>query len=100
MGQWGSELHCLVRTLPHCHIASCPRIDFFMNRCMMNACRFAPAESPLPLTPISFEILLALIDEDRHGYAILQVVEARLGAVLPLRTGTIYRALARLWKKD
>jgi DNA-binding PadR family transcriptional regulator len=57
---------------------------------------FRPSESLLPLTPISFEILLALSDEDRHGCAILQAVEARLGARLPLRTGTMYRALARL----
>ena len=57
---------------------------------------FRATESLLPLTPISFEILLALADGDRHGYAILQAVEARLGARLPLRTGTMYRALARL----
>jgi DNA-binding PadR family transcriptional regulator len=57
---------------------------------------FRSRESLLPLTPISFEILLALLDGDQHGYAILQVVEARTGAVMPLRTGTVYRALARL----
>ena len=55
-----------------------------------------PPDSLLPLTPLSFEILLALLDGDRHGYAILQAVEARLGRVLPLRTGPLYRALARL----
>jgi len=57
---------------------------------------FKPAESLLPLTPISFEILLSLSSEDRHGYAILQAVEGRLAGRLPLRTGTMYRALARL----
>jgi DNA-binding PadR family transcriptional regulator len=57
---------------------------------------FKSSESALPLTPISFEILLALLDSDLHGYAILQAVEARLSGKLPLRTGTIYRALARL----
>lgn len=57
---------------------------------------FRPPESTLPLTPISFEILLALADEDLHGYAILQRVEARTSGLLPMRTGTIYRALARL----
>lgn len=57
---------------------------------------FRRPDSLLPLTPISFEILLALLDGDRHGYAILQAVETRLRTVLPLRTGTIYRALARL----
>jgi hypothetical protein len=57
---------------------------------------FKPSESLLPLTPISFEILLALLEADLHGYAILQAVEARLAGKLPLRTGTMYRALARL----
>jgi DNA-binding PadR family transcriptional regulator len=57
---------------------------------------FRPPDASLPLTPISFEILLSLLTEDRHGYAILQTVEARLRSHLPIRTGTIYRALARL----
>jgi DNA-binding PadR family transcriptional regulator len=57
---------------------------------------FRSSESSLPLTPISFEILLAVMDGAQHGYAILQAVEARLGGLLPMRTGTIYRALARL----
>jgi DNA-binding PadR family transcriptional regulator len=57
---------------------------------------FKSREALLPLTPISFEILLALLDGDQHGYGILQLVEARAGTALPLRTGTIYRALARL----
>lgn len=58
-----------------------------------------PFKSPdalLPLTPVAFEILLALAEEDLHGYAILQAVEARLSGMLPLRTGTLYRSLARL----
>lgn len=57
---------------------------------------FRPLESSVPLTPIAFEILLALAEEDRHGYAILMAVEGRLRGKLPLRTGTLYRALARL----
>lgn len=58
-----------------------------------------PFKSPdalLPLTPVAFEILLALADGDQHGYAILQAVESRLSGLLPLRTGTLYRSLARL----
>jgi DNA-binding PadR family transcriptional regulator len=57
---------------------------------------FKPSDSALPLTPISFEVLLALLDGELHGYAILQSVEVRLSGRLPLRTGTMYRALARL----
>ncbi|GMV22594.1 MAG: PadR family transcriptional regulator [Vicinamibacterales bacterium] len=58
-----------------------------------------PFKSPdalLPLTPVAFEILLALAEGDQHGYAILQMVESRLAGLLPLRTGTLYRSLARL----
>lgn len=57
---------------------------------------FRRSASALPLTPIAFEILLALADEPRHGYAIMLAVDARLKGRLPLRTGTLYRALARL----
>lgn len=57
---------------------------------------FRSSDASLPLTPISFEILLALADGQRHGYAILQIVEGRLGGKLPMRTGTLYRALSRL----
>ncbi len=70
-----------------------------MNAFIMHlstAMPFKASDSPLPLTPISFEILLALLEGDRHGYAILQQVESRTGGLLPLRTGTLYRALARL----
>ena len=34
-------------------------------------------ESLLPLQPATFHILVALADEDRHGYAIMQDVAAR-----------------------
>ncbi len=57
---------------------------------------FRPVDALLPLTPIAFEILLAVIDEDRHGYAVLQQVEQRTGSTLPLRTGTLYRALEQV----
>ena len=32
----------------------------------------------LPLTPAMLHVLLALADEDRHGYAIIKDVEAQL----------------------
>jgi DNA-binding PadR family transcriptional regulator len=50
----------------------------------------------LPLTPVAFEILLALAGGALHGYAILQDIEARTGGRLALHAGTLYRALARL----
>lgn len=57
--------------------------------------RFRP-DSFLPLTPVAFEILLALADGERHGYSILQEVERRSGGAVQLHAGTLYRALARL----
>lgn len=57
---------------------------------------YKPTDALLPLTPVAFEVLLALAEENLHGYAILQAVETRLNGLLPLRTGTLYRSLARL----
>jgi DNA-binding PadR family transcriptional regulator len=57
--------------------------------------RFRP-DTLLPLTPVAFEILLALADDERHGYGILQEVEHRSGGAVALHAGTLYRALARL----
>lgn len=48
----------------------------------------------LPLSAVSFEILIALADQERHGYAILRSVEERTGT--GLHAGTLYRTLARL----
>jgi len=48
----------------------------------------------LPLRPVEFHILLSLAAGDRHGYGIIQDIEARDAAVPDV--GTMYRALARL----
>ena len=54
--------------------------------------KFRP-ESFLPLTPVAFEILLALADGERHGYSILQEVESRSGgAVVAARRHALPRA--------
>ena len=50
----------------------------------------------LPLPPATFHILLALSDGDRHGYAIIQDVEARTEGELRLSAGTLYRSIARM----
>lgn len=50
----------------------------------------------LPLPPATFHILLALADEERHGYAIIQDVEARTDGELKLSAGTLYRSIARM----
>jgi DNA-binding PadR family transcriptional regulator len=54
------------------------------------------AASLLPLPPATFHILLALADEDRHGYGIIQDVETRTGGELTLSAGTLYRSIQRM----
>lgn len=49
----------------------------------------------LPLTDLAFNILLALTDEDLHGYALLKRLRERTGRE-KLRTGTVYAALTRM----
>jgi len=50
----------------------------------------------LPLSPQQFHILLALVDEPRHGYGIILDVAGRTDGGMKLGTGTLYTALARL----
>src|SRR5215472_5097863 len=52
--------------------------------------------SLLPLPPATFHILMALAEEDRHGYAIIQDVSARTGGELKLSAGTLYRSIQRM----
>jgi DNA-binding PadR family transcriptional regulator len=53
-------------------------------------------ESLLPLPSVTFHILMALADSDRHGYAIIQDVAQRTGNRLRLGAGTLYRSLQRM----
>lgn len=53
-------------------------------------------EGVLPLTETAFEVLLALAEGDRHGYAIMQGVAARTDGRLRLHPGTLYRVLSRM----
>ncbi|MCW5875343.1 MAG: helix-turn-helix transcriptional regulator [Anaerolineales bacterium] len=53
-------------------------------------------EDLLPLTPAVFHILLALMDEERHGYGIMKEVEAQTQGEMLLRPGTLYQAIKRM----
>jgi len=53
-------------------------------------------EAQLPLTPATFHILLALVDEERHGYAIMQEVAERTDGTMRLGPGTLYGSLKRM----
>jgi DNA-binding PadR family transcriptional regulator len=50
----------------------------------------------LPLQAATFHILMALTDEDRHGYGIIQDVAARTDGALKLSAGTLYRSIQRM----
>ena len=50
----------------------------------------------LPLTPPVFHILLALADEERHGYGIMQDVARQTEGALQLGPGTLYGCLKRM----
>jgi len=49
-----------------------------------------------PMKPAVFHILVALAEQDRHGYAVMQAVREQSGGRVPLRTGSFYRHLSRL----
>jgi DNA-binding PadR family transcriptional regulator len=54
------------------------------------------ADALLPLPPVTFHILVALADEERHGYAIMQDITSRTGGALKLGAGTLYRSVQRM----
>jgi DNA-binding PadR family transcriptional regulator len=49
-----------------------------------------------PLSPQVFQILLSLVDQDLHGYAIIQDVGARTDNEIRLTASTLYAAVKRL----
>jgi DNA-binding PadR family transcriptional regulator len=50
----------------------------------------------LPLPHAAFQILVAVADQDRHGYAIMQDVASRTHGQLKLSPGTLYGSIKRL----
>lgn len=50
----------------------------------------------LPLPSVSFHILVALADQDRHGYAIIREVKHRTGGEVRIGAGTLYRSIHRM----
>jgi DNA-binding PadR family transcriptional regulator len=57
-------------------------------------------DSLLPLPPAVFHILMALADDDRHGYGIIQEVSSRTGGEVRLSPGTLYRSIQRMLDDD
>jgi DNA-binding PadR family transcriptional regulator len=55
-----------------------------------------PVSDFLPLTPAIAHILLALADQERHGYAIMQEVAALTEGRARMGPGTLYGTIKRL----
>src|SRR5918994_2765535 len=55
-----------------------------------------PVTDFLPLTPAIAHILLALADEDRHGYAIMQEVARLTDGAIHMGPGTLYGTIKRM----
>lgn len=53
-------------------------------------------QSMLPLTSAVFHVLLALVDGERHGYAIMQEVAESTRKQIKMGPGTLYGTIKRL----
>ena len=53
-------------------------------------------QAHLPLTEATFFILLSLVPQPKHGYAIMKEVEALSHGRVLLSTGTLYGAIRRM----
>ena len=56
----------------------------------------ANPRSFLPLRPPDLVLLLALVEGERHGYALAQELSERTDGVVALEPGNLYRVLRRL----
>lgn len=52
--------------------------------------------SYLPLKPVDLHLLMALAEEDRHGYGLVQAIEASTEGLVRLDPGNLYRVIKRL----
>ena len=53
-------------------------------------------EGHLPLKPVVFHVLLALVEGELHGYGVIQAVRERSEGRIQLQTGPFYRHLKKL----
>lgn len=53
-------------------------------------------DQTLPLTPAVFHILLALADQERHGYGIMQEVATMTHNHIQMGPGTLYGTIKRM----
>lgn len=56
----------------------------------------SPSSAPTSLKPSDYRVLLALGDDELHGYGIMQVLADRTDGRETILPGTLYAALARM----
>jgi len=61
---------------------------------MQTMARFDPSPY-LPLTPAMFQVLVALADGEKHGYAVIKEVARRTDGKVRLRAATLYTVIRR-----
>jgi DNA-binding PadR family transcriptional regulator len=50
----------------------------------------------LPLRPVDFLLLLALVEEEQHGYGLARAIEDATDGLVQLEPGNLYRVIKRL----
>jgi len=50
----------------------------------------------LPLKPVDLELLLALADQELHGYGLVQAISEHTDGLVVLDPGNLYRVIKRL----
>ena len=50
----------------------------------------------LPLKPVDLQLLLALAEQERHGYGLVQAIADRTDGLVSLEPGNLYRVIKRL----
>ena len=66
---------------------------------MGDGTRASEPEGYLPLTPAVLDIVVALGDEELHGYGIMREVRRRTDGRRRLAPGTLYRSLRQMQEK-
>jgi DNA-binding PadR family transcriptional regulator len=80
----------------HIHTIPCDGIaSYGISRYRDNMSE-SPSRPGTPLSTQVFHILLSLVDDDLHGYAIIQDVAARTDGEVRLTASTLYAAMKRL----
>jgi DNA-binding PadR family transcriptional regulator len=60
----------------------------------------SPTADRAPLSAPVFQILLALVDDELHGYALIQEIRERTEGEVSLTASTLYTAIRRLVAAD